>query len=56
MVELQIRGVIEDNSQIILFISQQKHMLRPPLELSQRDDFNDGSQNTFLWKNMASYH
>ena len=27
----------------------------PSLEPSRRDGSNDGSQNMFLWKNMANY-
>ena len=52
--ELQIRGSIEDNSKIIfLFLSE--NMLCPSLESPQRDGSNDGSQNIFLWRNMATY-
>ena len=60
--QLQITGGTEDNSKIILFISQQKHVLWPSLELSQWDSSNDGSQFMFfgsqvmiLWRNMANY-
>ena len=50
---LQIIGGIEDNSKIIFLISQRKCDLS--LESSQRDGSNDGSQNMFLWRNIASY-
>ena len=55
MPELQIRGGIEDNLKIIFLVSSQKHMCDPLLELSRRDRSNGGSQNRFLWRNMAKY-
>ena len=30
-------------------------MLWPSLEPPQRDGSNDGSQNMFLWRNVANY-
>ena len=48
--ELKIIGGIEDNSQKIFLICQQKHMSCPSLEPSQCDGSNDGSQNMFLRK------
>ena len=53
--ELQIRGGIKDNSKMIFLISRQKHYCDPSLELSRQEGCNDGSQNMFLWTNMANY-
>ena len=48
--ELQKRGGIEDNSKIILPISQQKLCCDHSLEPSQRDGSNDETQNVFMEK------
>ena len=53
--ELQIRESIEDNSKIIVFISERNICCDPSLEPSQRDGSNDGSQNMFSRRNMANY-
>ena len=50
--ELQIKEGIEDNSKIIFLISQ---CCDPSLETTRQDSSNDGSQNMFLWRNMAIY-
>ena len=52
--ELHIRGGFEDNSDIIFpYFSTKNNCCDPSLELSQRDSSTGGSQNTFLWSNMA---
>ena len=53
--ELQIRGAIYDNSKIIFLFLNENICCDPSLEPSQRDGPNDGSQNVFLWRNMASF-
>ena len=53
--ELQITEGIEDNSKIIFLISQQNICCDPSLELCRGDSSNDGSQNMFLWRNVANY-
>ena len=54
--KLQIRGDIEDNSKIFLLLFLNENIYcDPSLELSERDGCNDGSQNRFLWRNMANY-
>ena len=45
--ELQVRGVIEANSKIIFLFLNESICCDPSLELSQRDSYNDGSQNMF---------
>ena len=54
--ELQITEGIKDNSKIIFFLFLVENICcDPSLEPSRRDGSNDGSQNMFLWKNMANY-
>ena len=53
--ELQIRGDTEDNSELIFLFLNENICCDPSLELSWRNGSNDGSQNTFLWRNMANY-
>ena len=48
--ELQISGVIEDNSKKFFNISQRKRILWPSLEPSQRDGSNEGSQHVVVEK------
>ena len=45
--ELQIRGVIKDNSKIIFLISRRNVCCDPSLEPSRQDDSNDESQRKF---------
>ena len=52
--ELQIRGSIEDNLIIFLFLNK-NISCDPSLEPSQRDGSNVGSQNMFLWRIIANY-
>ena len=54
MSELQIRGIIEDNSKIIFFLNK-NICCDPSIEPSRRDSSNDGSQNTFLWRYTDNY-
>ena len=53
--ELQIKEDIEDNSKIVFLISQRNVCCVPSLEPSQRDSYNDGSENILLRRNMANY-
>ena len=53
--ELQIRGGIRDNSEISFLIYKENICCDPSLKPSPGDSFNDGSQNMFLWRNMANY-
>ena len=50
-----MRGGIEDNSKIILLFLNENICCDPSLEPSQGDSSNDGSQNTFLCRNLANY-
>ena len=47
LTELQIRGVIDDNSKIFFFSLNENIRCDPSLEPSRRDGSNDGSQRTF---------
>ena len=52
---LQIRGHIEDNSEIVFLFLNGNIWCDPSLEPARQDGSNDGSQNMFLWRNMANY-
>ena len=53
--ELQVRGVLRIiQRQFFLFLNE-NICCDPSLEPSQRDGSKDGSQNMFLWRNVANY-
>ena len=54
--KLQIRGVIEDNSNTCIFLFLIKNICcDPSLELSHQDSSNDGSQHMFERSNIENY-
>ena len=53
--ELQIREGTDDNSKISFLFLNGNICCDPSLEPSQRDSSNNGSQNMFLWRNIANY-
>ena len=51
-----MRGDNANNSKIIFFLFLNENICcDPSLEPSHRDSSNEGSQNMFLWRNMANY-
>ena len=52
---LKIRGGIEEKSKIIFLFLNENICCDSSLGPSRRDGSNDGSQNMFLWRNMANY-
>ena len=53
--ELQIREGTEDNSKIFFLFLKENICCDLSLELSRQEGCNDGSQNMFLWRNIANY-
>ena len=54
LIELQIRGDVEDNSKIIFL--KKTVCCDPSLEPSRWDGSNDASQNMFMSRNTDNYH